>query len=400
MHWLTWLAKQMKQRNQTQFYIERLQLDWLSKSRQGQFYMSLVCGLICFLSVLSVEGRIIGSFLDWLRIGLLDAIVFILLNGILFVWLAERDVHVAPTLSIMKRGSPALSGEEKRSKGSSRWASLFTQVLLSRVGYGFLNGLFDGIFVGFLINPVFGLVNGLFYGSFFVLLGRLNKKIEPTETLVWSWTSFRHNAIKSLIGGLCIGFLFELFSELFSDFQHLFSLSILLSSLFFGLSGGLVLALLFMLIGGFSRNILDTQKTMKPNQGIWNSFYNSTRLALLFGPAFGLVVFLLYSLAINGFFKIGYLASLHPNGALIYGATDGLSIALLIWLINGGLACIQHLVLRVLLWRTGYTPWNYPRFLDYASERILLRKVGGGYIFVHRLLLEYFASLELRLSAT
>jgi len=39
-------------------------------------------------------------------------------------------------------------------------------------------------------------------------------------------------------------------------------------------------------------------------------------------------------------------------------------------------------------------PWNYPRFLDSAAERILLRKVGGGYIFVHRLLLEYFASLD------
>jgi hypothetical protein len=49
---------------------------------------------------------------------------------------------------------------------------------------------------------------------------------------------------------------------------------------------------------------------------------------------------------------------------------------------------------RSLLWRNGSLPWNYPRFLDYAAERILLRKVGGGYIFVHRLLLEYFVSLE------
>jgi hypothetical protein len=28
------------------------------------------------------------------------------------------------------------------------------------------------------------------------------------------------------------------------------------------------------------------------------------------------------------------------------------------------------------------------------AYRLLLRKVGGGYIFVHRLLLEYFASLD------
>ncbi|MDJ0592593.1 MAG: hypothetical protein QNJ72_21810 [Pleurocapsa sp. MO_226.B13] len=40
-------------------------------------------------------------------------------------------------------------------------------------------------------------------------------------------------------------------------------------------------------------------------------------------------------------------------------------------------------------------PWNYARFLDYAAERIFLRKVGGGYIFIHRMLLEHFARMEL-----
>ena len=67
---------------------------------------------------------------------------------------------------------------------------------------------------------------------------------------------------------------------------------------------------------------------------------------------------------------------------------------LVIGLIFGGRACIQHLVLRIMLWRGGSAPLHYVRFLDYAAGRIFLRKVGGGYIFVHRLLLEYFASLE------
>jgi hypothetical protein len=30
-------------------------------------------------------------------------------------------------------------------------------------------------------------------------------------------------------------------------------------------------------------------------------------------------------------------------------------------------------------------------FLDYAAERLFLRKVGGGYSFIHRLLQDYFA---------
>jgi hypothetical protein len=60
----------------------------------------------------------------------------------------------------------------------------------------------------------------------------------------------------------------------------------------------------------------------------------------------------------------------------------------------GGRACLQHLVLRILMWRNGSAPWNYIAFLDSAAERILLRKVGGGYIFIHRMLMEYFAGLE------
>ena len=40
-----------------------------------------------------------------------------------------------------------------------------------------------------------------------------------------------------------------------------------------------------------------------------------------------------------------------------------------------------------------YAPWDYVRFLDHATKRIFLRKVGGGYIFIHRLLQDYFAEL-------
>ncbi len=57
------------------------------------------------------------------------------------------------------------------------------------------------------------------------------------------------------------------------------------------------------------------------------------------------------------------------------------------WSLGGGEACLKHLLLRVMLWRNGSTPWNYSKFLDWGVERILLQKVGGGYIFIHRLLL-------------
>lgn len=60
---------------------------------------------------------------------------------------------------------------------------------------------------------------------------------------------------------------------------------------------------------------------------------------------------------------------------------------------RGGLAVIMHYVLRLTLWLTGCTPLNFVKFLDHCAKLIFLKKVGGGYIFVHRMLLDYFADM-------
>jgi hypothetical protein len=60
----------------------------------------------------------------------------------------------------------------------------------------------------------------------------------------------------------------------------------------------------------------------------------------------------------------------------------------------GGLAWSQHWALRFVLWRNGNLPFRLVPWLDEMTERGLLRRVGGGYIFIHRSLLEYFAGLE------
>jgi hypothetical protein len=78
----------------------------------------------------------------------------------------------------------------------------------------------------------------------------------------------------------------------------------------------------------------------------------------------------------------------------IFGGLFGLSSGILFGLTNGGYACLSHCALRFVLWRAGALPLRTARFLDYATERVFLRRVGGGYIFVHRLLQEYFAALK------
>jgi hypothetical protein len=46
----------------------------------------------------------------------------------------------------------------------------------------------------------------------------------------------------------------------------------------------------------------------------------------------------------------------------------------------------KYLVLRFLLVRNDPAPHKCVQVLGYATERIFLRKVGGGYIYIHRLL--------------
>ena len=64
-------------------------------------------------------------------------------------------------------------------------------------------------------------------------------------------------------------------------------------------------------------------------------------------------------------------------------------------LIFGGFTCIQHFFLRLLLYSQGAIPWNYACFLNYATDRLLLQRVGGRYRFIHRLLQEHFANMPL-----
>jgi hypothetical protein len=122
------------------------------------------------------------------------------------------------------------------------------------------------------------------------------------------------------------------------------------------------------LINGFRG--AEIQKGEKPNQGI----FRSMKIATIF--------FIFGMLCEIGFAKADF-SPFEYN--LMFGSICGL--------IYGGNACIRHLTLRLILYSNGYAPWNYTRFLNYATERLFLQKVGGGYIFVHRMLLEHFAEM-------
>ena len=272
-------------------------------------------------------------------------------------WLAGRMVEHAQTTFYLERMQPTWLQDQL-------WRQLYKVVLvlvggLIGLGIGLIGMVFGLVHgpVGAVFGPIGGPVVGLVMGLAFGLAVGLSE-IRTVETLRWSWSRAKFG----LVGGLGAG----LFGLAFG----------LLGGLGFGLGLGLVLGLvggLYFVLTGDEK--IETKTT--PNQGIWQSARNAILGWLVYGSLFGLFL---------GLFGIGGLA---------YGLVGGLlGCGLLVGLAYGLAACIQHAVLRFLLYIRGTIPLNYVRFLDYCAERIFLRKVGGGYIFVHRLLMEYFAGLE------
>ena len=93
-----------------------------------------------------------------------------------------------------------------------------------------------------------------------------------------------------------------------------------------------------------------------------------------------------------------WIDSFGLGDGLSAGLVCGLFVGLIVGLNRGGAAAIKHYALRFVLWHNGDIPISFVKFLDYCAQIILLKKVGGGYIFIHRMLSEYFAGLNSTLS--
>lgn len=162
----------------------------------------------------------------------------------------------------------------------------------------------------------------------------------------------------------------------------------------------LVVGLAFVIgggvVGGLRKNeTIDLR--MRPNSGIWRTLQSAVRVTAAFGLVGavigGLIGVMISSLPANDLYGSIFYDSLQVIlvACLLVGAAMGLALGLIM---GGTDAVIKHAILRLFLQRSGSIPRNYAAFLDEQADRILLRKVGGGYIFIHRYLLEYYATLE------
>jgi len=329
--WLAWLAWQLVQHNQTQFYIERMQPDWLPDSRLHRLYYGSVVRL---------------------GIGLTAGLIICFSIG---------------------------------------------------MATGLLFGKLEGLVIGLAFGLVGGLTSGLAGGLAIGLMSQLKPQIQPAEVVDWSWRrlvkigQLKNRLVIAIGSSILISLPFSLIMLSRSSrvsggeipFPVLFTIVIGIAVI---TAVGTVLA--NGLTSGVSSKIEDERNLTRPNQGIRRSARTSILIGLvgsLIGGIVSVAALIPILLLIQASASFIILLCL----MLLFASLSGTISGLVIGLPNGGVACIQHIALRLLLWRSGLMAWNYPGFLDYAAERILLRKVGGGYIFVHRLLLDYFASLPL-----
>jgi eukaryotic-like serine/threonine-protein kinase len=253
------------------------------------------------------------------------------------------------------------------------------------------NGLIFGLGGGLIFGLTFGLVGGLLGGLLDGLLGTLILtflqvviaaflSLDPynrvgglgyitlAENMRWEWNKV-WAGLAALMYGLIFGGIFYL---IFGAWGLIGGLTV---------GGGLTIGWMVIVEdtttdNGLTYGFTDRVKVGKvsPNQGIKLSLKNAFTVFLVTWLVAGLIFGLIFGL----------------RGGLIGGLSVG---GLIGGLSRGGSAVIKHYALRLVLWRRGYTPFNFVKFLDHCAKLIFLKKVGGGYIFIHRMLLDYFAEM-------
>ncbi len=394
------------------------------KSTLGRGLISAGTGLVFGGSFAFELGPGYGSG-DWLRDGLIYGSIIGLICWLLLILL--------PLLSSPCRFSraPQASAYLRHLLSTLHLRRMLLGATALGLGYGLSTGLSYGLSYG----PSTGLNFMLSYGCVIFLISLIVEKnrgdIRLTERLRWTWSSYFHSLrsfkhcvasgalaiglllIVGLSYGLTTGLGLPLSTEL--GFRLSYGLSDGLSTglsagpgigLTYGLMMGLIvgvgIGLGYWLGLGLFQSIaqeqIEDQDRQSLNQGVRRSALNSTIIGLLSGGIIGGLGFLGYWLS--------YWLNEGLSKGLDAGPSEGVGYALSAmwlfaiggglfgWAISGGWAVLRHFVLRWLLHRRQVFPWHTQVFLNNATACILLQRVGGGYSFIHRLLLEYFANLD------
>ena len=358
---LTWLASRMYQFQQTPLLVEQIQPSWLPNRRWRWLYMILTgltvgifAGILMWLllQILRQTTPQLGTAfaqraatLFGVSQGQGDVLTLLLGNILLGLVLALIQGHYFEAVNTGLEEPTRSSRLYRRHLAIVALATWFLTLVLVSLNGEPLLALAWATAEAFVFTITARYIYGLSYSG----------EIRTVEALGWSWTS----ALRGLLIGLAAAALFEVMEFLLFGAPDV-TLSILVPTV-----GGAVL-------GGMRGRRVEAKS--RPNQGIHLSFRNS----FIAGTLSGLIL-----TAVAWYIR-------WPEYALYTGSLTFVAAGALF----GGGNVFKHFLVRTLLWLHRDLPWDVIRFLDHAAELVFLRKVGGGYIFIHRLLQQHFASLH------
>jgi serine/threonine protein kinase len=348
-HYLSWLAQKMQEHVQTVFHIEGLQPSWLPKEQQEgwQWYPRLVYagifGLLAFITY----------FLSAPYVGFPPLIGGLAYGLAIFTWgMVYTDFHYSHTVH-----AHSLFG-----------VMYFIAFYISFAKLGA---------IGVALASLLGLTSTL--NSFYTVKGFIERGNNPNIIRPIDRLTFSLGAINPKYAPILAGFyggIYVYSVALFGGAESAVPSTLIATILGF-LGGSMAIGITFSITSS------EAPHRSTPNQGIIISSKNAVRM---------LPIWLLPTTMLM---LPGHLITVNIQAAI--GAYLILGLPML-WgffiAMFGGYATLQHVLLRQLLQREYNIPRNMALFLNHATELILLRKVGGGYIFIHRYLLEYFADLE------
>ena len=242
------------------------------------------------------------------------------------------------------------------------------QKWLYQIAVGTITGLLIALIYGTTTGLIGASIGGISYG---IILG-FSPEVYPIYRLKISWDFAKTQLFSSILEGLGWGIIYGLIDALICG------LIWGREGIILGMADSLVWGLIEGLIWGLC--VPELKPSTISNQGIKESAVNAGIFTIIGGIAW-VILYAAVMLAIK--------EPLEPLDLLMDGIGNGVFFGIYV----GGLACLQHLILRVILKQSGAIPWNYAKFLDYATELGFLEREGGRYRFIDDSMQEYFAQM-------
>ncbi len=366
LYWLNWLGQIMVKESKTVFLIEKMQSSFLSSATEQYTYhilVGLIVGLILGIAA-GADSIYLSNFYmkdEWSS----KFIPIILTSGILSGLISGSVFGILCIFNIKKLRKVFTSG--------------FIIALTNTIILKFT--IFDKWSLGEFsknISRLFFLIFMLASAVYYLI----HEEIKPIENI--KFNSDRIKQIKQFaILGFLVGVLYVLIRFILKSYDYSSDPDYLYNMLF----EILVCVIVFAIIGGFIIKNEIFQLDAEPNEGIKKGGVYALISFVIVVPVSTLIIWISDQFICSTPNSCPYL---NP----VYSIYTGFALGLLGWLCGGGgsgIVLIQHSILRFMLHRQGRISRNYAQFLDYAKDLRLLKKVGGGYVFYHRMLMEHFA---------